>query len=203
MCVLDWEVQGGTFTGNIAVKGGPGSFVYGYTGSKGDARLYPPKNPGENWPTISHFVFCGYFTPDEQEECWDDETAWAKGDRYVSKGNWAMYVPYDGAEETVDILAGQTLPAGTATFSAPDADGKVTITINLYDGFRFADVSENIKIQDYEATPPAVNPNPGGFTYKYTVDPGSTSYNDITVPANSYYGVHLDVQHRVSCPIET
>lgn len=71
MYVLDWEVQGGTFTGDIAVKGGPGSFVYKYIGSKGDTGLYPPKNQGGNWPGISHFVFCGYFTPccEEPEYC--------------------------------------------------------------------------------------------------------------------------------------
>jgi hypothetical protein len=108
-----------------------------------------------------------------------------------------MYVPYDGTGMTVDILAGQTLDAGTATFSAP-VDGKVTITINLNEDFRFADVPENIKVQDYSNQPPAVNPSPGLFDHKYTTEPGSTSYT-ITVPANNYYGVHLDVQHRVPC----
>jgi len=67
MYVLDWKVEDGTFTGDIAVKGGPGSFVYGYTGSGGDTGLYPPRNPGGKWPEISHFVICGYFTPDEEE----------------------------------------------------------------------------------------------------------------------------------------
>jgi len=199
--MIDWSVTGGTFTGEIRVKGGPGYLTYVYEdGIAGDQGLYSPKNEAGQWAEISHVTFCGYFTPDEQEECWDDETAWAEGSRYVSKGNWAMYVPYDDTGMTVDILAGQTLKAGTATFSAP-VDGEVTITINLNDGFRFAAVDENIKVQDYDQAPSG-NPSPGLFAYKNTVGVDIKSYT-ITVPENNFYGVHLDVQHRVSCPIET
>ncbi len=194
--MIDWSVTGGTFTGEIRVKGGNGYLTYMYDGSRGDQGIYSPKNRGGQWAKISHVTFCGYFTPDEQEECWENETAWAEGPRYVCKGSWAMYVPYDGTEKTVDILAGQTLEAGTATFSAP-VDGKVTITINLNDGFRFAAVDENIKVQDYDQAPSG-NPSLGLFAYKNTVGVDIKSYT-ITVPANNYYGVHLDVQHRVPC----
>jgi len=44
MCVLNWAIQGGTFTGDIAVKGGPSSFVYRYNGIQG---RYPPLSPAE------------------------------------------------------------------------------------------------------------------------------------------------------------
>lgn len=131
------------------------------------------------------------FINQRNEVCYKGETAWADGTRYVTKGNWATYTPYQTSPVT--IYAGQTIPVGTATFSAP-ADGKVTITINLNNGALFADVKENLKVQDYATAPPAKNPAPGKFMWKKTCTGTECS---ITVPANNFYGIHLDV--KVPC----
>lgn len=122
--------------------------------------------------------------------CYKGETAWAAGTRYVEKGNWATYTPYQSGN-TVKIYAGQNIEAGTVTFSAP-INGKVTITINLKNGAVFSDAQENLKIQGYTAVPPAKNPSPGKFTtYKGTFSGSSAT---ITVPQYAYYGIHLDVK---------
>ncbi len=119
-------------------------------------------------------------------------TAWAaNGDdpleyRYTPRGNWATYVEYD--EKTVTLFAGQFHAAGTVTFSAPDND-TITITINLDSGWMFEDVAENVKIQDYEFAPSG-NPQVGLFAHK---GEGSGPTFSITVPANNFYGVHVNV----------
>jgi len=129
------------------------------------------------------------------QQCYADETAWAAGPRYAKKGNWATYTPYV-AGSTVTLYAGQTMEAGTVHFSAA-ADGKVTITITLNDGWKFADAGENVKIQDY-ASAPSGNPAPGRFAWKGTATSSSFS---IDVPENKFYGVHADLLHSVECPV--
>jgi hypothetical protein len=126
------------------------------------------------------------------------ETAWGAGTRYVSKGNWATYTPYVPGS-TANLYAGQTMNAGTVTFS-PVVNSKVTITINLTDDWEFAQVEENVKIQDY-ATAPSTKPSPGRFRWKNTASGKSFS---IDVPANSDYGVHADVGYwkEVQCPLD-
>lgn len=122
--------------------------------------------------------------------CYKGETAWAAGDRYVPKGNWATYTPYESGS-TVKIYAGQKIDAGTVTFSAP-VKGKVTITINLKNGAVFSDAQENLKIQGYDGKPLAKNPAPGKFTtYKGTFSGSSAT---VTVPQYAFYGIHLDVK---------
>jgi hypothetical protein len=185
----------------VIVKGGPSANVYYYDGALGDTALVAPVNPrnGQNYD-ISHVTFCY----DDPDTCYQEETAWSTGPRYVRRGNWATSTPYVAPGGTVKIFAGQTLEAGTATFSAPDADGKVTITINLTGGFIFyydgADVvaDDNLKVQDY-ATAPSGNPAPGLFAWKKSVTSGATTAT-ITVPRNNFYGVHLDVARPVACP---
>ena len=124
-------------------------------------------------------------------EC--DETAWAaNGDvpgdlRYQNPGNWATYVEYNGSEKTVTLFAGQTTNIGTVTFSAPSND-KVTIKIELNEEGGFANISENVKIQDYKVAPSG-NPAPGQFDHK--ADASGKTY-EIEVPLNNYYGVHVD-----------
>lgn len=136
----------------------------------------------------------------EDESCYEfvDETAWAAGNRYVTRGNWATYAPYV-SDSTVTLYAGQTMAAGTVHFSAPD-DGDVTITINLSGDWEFAPVSENVKIQDY-ASAPSGNPSPGLFEHKGTA---SGTYFSIVVPENNFYGVHADVGYWIEtvCPVE-
>ncbi len=127
-------------------------------------------------------------------ECYEEETAWADGERYENQGSWATYTPYV-AGSTVTLYAGQTLEAGTVSFSGLDVDGTITITITLANGWSFQPVSENLKIQDY-AFAPSGNPGIGNFDYKFTAN---TAVYEAVVPANNFYGVHLDVQALVDC----
>jgi hypothetical protein len=83
------------------------------------------------------------------------------------------------------------MEAGDVTFSAP-ANGKVTVTITLKPGWFFDNVLENVKIQDYASTPPSRNPSPGQFAWKGYASRCSFSMD---VPANYYYGVHVDLFH--------
>lgn len=163
--------------------------------------LTPSNNPAD----ISNFVVYGVVidpgTGDEEIECWEGETAWADGSRYVARGNWATYTHYQSVDP-VTIFAGQTNAVGTASFSEVTDDGKVTITIVLEDDVRLAidpdtedTVVEAVKIQGYGSAPSG-NPTPGLFTtYK-----GNELM--VTVDAYDYYGIHLDVEVLVDCPVE-
>lgn len=121
--------------------------------------------------------------------CYEEETAWATGKRYVTRGNWATYTPY--AEGTVNVYAGQNKWAGTATMSAV-VDGKVTINIALNAGWSRQEVSNPVKIQGYSVAPTG-NPSPGRFASKGTE-------LTVTLAAAKYYGIHLDVREAVACP---
>jgi hypothetical protein len=194
--------------GAVIVKGSSDANVYVYDPQgTSDSGLASPINASGSPAGLSNLTFC--WNPDNQEpqKCFEDETAWAAGTRYTSRGNWATYTQYTGVAKTVTLYAGQTLVAGTVNFSAP-AGGQVTITITLNAGWRFAlnPVGEdangdpiydnNIKVQDY-STPPSGNPSPGLFAWK-TVATGSVGV--IQVPQNNYYGVHSDVEREVECP---
>lgn len=123
----------------------------------------------------------------------DDETAWSDGDRYNQQGNWATYTTYS-ANKVVTLYAGQTIDAGTVTFSSV-VNGKVTITISLENGFEFQNVDDNVKIQGY-ASAPSGNPAPGQFSNK------CTDCTTIVVDAADFYGVHLDITKKsiIACP---
>jgi len=178
--------------GAVIVKGSDDANVYVYDPqAKSDSGLASPYNASGKPAGLSNLTFC--WNP--EDECvWMGETAWAAGTRYTTKGNWATFTSYSGEEKLVTLFAGQTKPAGTVLFSAP-TEGKVTIKINLNTGWRFADVEENVKIQDY-ATAPSGNPAPGLFAWKaYAV----SSPFSIEVPLNNFYGVHINVENRV-CP---
>jgi hypothetical protein len=124
----------------------------------------------------------------EPERCLEfkDETAWAAGDRFTQRGNWATYTPYI-PDATVALYAGQHHEAGTVHLSEP-VDGFVTISIELDEDWYFADISENVKIQDYSGAPSG-NPAPGSFDWKFTAI-GQTFIE--VVPENNYYGVHIE-----------
>ena len=139
---------------------------------------------------------------------WQTETAWSAGARYVNRGNWATYSTYI-PNTTVSIFAGQTMEAGTVLFSEIDNDNKVTITITLNDGWHLAifdkDINgydigeenlETVKIQGYDVAPKR-NPAPGQFA-----DKGNLL--EVTVPAATFYGIHLDVGllTEIECPEE-
>ncbi len=125
-------------------------------------------------------------------EAFKNETGWAAGTRYSPKGNWATYTPYAGIAKRVTLYAGKTMEAGKVAFSAPDSNKKVTITITLNRGWHFDDVSDNVKIQDYPIAPSG-NPSPGRFAWKRCA---TKSCFSIKVPANNYYGVHVDLLHE-------
>lgn len=132
------------------------------------------------------------------EECWEEETAWSDGQRYQMPGNWATYTAYNGEAQTVVLYAGaDQMEAGEVYFSAPYMNGDVRIVITLSEGWRFQDVIENVKIQDY-AFAPSGNPSPGQFDHKGDAYPATDTFA-IFVPGNDFYGVHVDVERRVTC----
>jgi hypothetical protein len=169
----------------VIVKGGPGAHVFYYSESKADNALYAPYNEtSEEYYDISHVTFCF----NRELEC-QEETAWAAGDKYVDKGNWATYTQYQSTTNII-LYAGQTIPVGTVSFSELSG-GKITISIELSGGWTFQDVEEPVKVQGYDSAPPAVNPSPGLFT-TYKGDELVFQVNPY-----GYYGIHLDVEN---CP---
>jgi hypothetical protein len=200
--------------GAAIIKGSNAANVYAYDYFLGfqplaDADLASPLNPSGDPAGLSNIGgFCWNPTPFDPpgDECWEDETAWADGDRYMQRGNWATYTPYYGEPMSVALFAGQTMDAGVVSFSAPLGD-TVTITIELNEGWRFAmypvddDDGEpvwdnNVKVQNY-ASAPSGNPAPGLFMWKKIA---VGDYTTIEVPADNFYGVHVDVEHLVECP---
>lgn len=120
--------------------------------------------------------------------CYDEESAWAFGKRYVTRGNWATYTPYKVGK--TDIFAGQNKLTGNVDMSAV-VDGKVTIKITLYQDWSLQQVSNPVKIQGYSVAPTG-NPAPGRFASK-----GSSLI--LTLPYANFYGIHLDVRQVVEC----
>lgn len=142
----------------------------------------------------AHFNACIEYSLRElcgEWQCSGSETGWANGPRYTQKGNWATYTPYV-ANSTVIIYAGQNINVGTVQMSAV-VNNEVTLTIELTGGWHFQDVNESLKIQDY-AVAPSGNPAPGQFAWKYNATGDSWT---VTVPANNFYGIHLDLTHCV------
>ena len=131
---------------------------------------------------------------------WVEETAWAEGCRYNEngRGNWAMFTCLWETPRTIDLIAGQHFVAGTVTLdpsSSECEEGEVEITITLNPGWRFADVPENVKIQDYSYEDrPSGNPAPGQFDHKFDAE---TSPFSVCVPTNCYYGIHVNVERCV------
>lgn len=194
--MVSWSIASPYKVCAVIVKGGPIAQVYYYSGgASSDDGLTAPVNSNNNQPYgVSHVTFL-FYKGEQPQECWAGETAWASGPRYTKRGNWATYTQYsDGS--TVVLYAGQTMAAGTVYFSGVSS-GYVTLTITLNSGWRFKDVAENVKIQDY-VTAPSGNPSPGQFAWKEKADVSPFS---ITVPANNYYGIHLDVERKVACPM--
>ncbi len=220
--VIEVTVTDGTYVsfdatpdgiGAAIIKGGNNANVYVYEPqSVSDSGLASPINASRGPAGLSHIGgFC--WNPAEGDGdgplCYSGETAWAAGTRYVTSGggSWATYTAY--TTSTVTLYAGRTIESGIVTFSSPDTDGIVTITVTLKDGWRFALNSvgtennepiydDNIKVQDYNITPVATNPAPGLFSWKTFAD---GQVGTIEVPENAYYGIHVDVEQKVACPI--
>ena len=124
---------------------------------------------------------------------WRAETATGAGTRYPGTSNWFMYTPYQTTK--VDLIAGQNYDAGDILMTR-DAT-KTYIQVTLASGFRFANVKENLKIQDF-AKAPTKYLEPGSFKYKYTLPQSTTTYT-ATIPGNTapYYGIHASVERFV------
>lgn len=125
--------------------------------------------------------------------CYQNDSAWGTGDRYVSRGNWATFSAYS-SEKPTNIYAGQSKHAGSVTMSPVSAGNEVTLTITLNSGWSLQEVSNPVKIHGYSTSQAgAGNPSPGRFAFK-----GSSL--TVTVPAYAFYGIHLDVRQVVPCP---
>lgn len=195
---FDWSASPNPI-GAVIVKGGNAANIFKYEPQAfSDTHLYAPNTPSGNPAGVSHATFC--WNPEEQEVCYEDETGWADGLRYTSKGNWATYTPYDGQQKTVTLYAGQTMDAGTVTFSG--VNGNVIITIQLNEGWFFdymdddGEIEESVHIQGYDSASSG-NPAPGQFDYEY---PAMGQTHEATVPAANFYGVHVALLHEVPCP---
>ncbi|HET7232095.1 MAG TPA: hypothetical protein VFJ16_18965 [Longimicrobium sp.] len=135
---------------------------------------------------------------------WAGETAVGAGTRYPNTANWFMYTPYTTSK--VDLIAGQKYDAGDVYMSR--SGSTTTIRIVLQNGFTWAEVAENLKIQPFDSAPTGFV-TPGSFLYKFTTlsqlakAPGTTvTYNAstntvvVTMPGTSarFYGIHGDVR---------
>jgi hypothetical protein len=194
--------------GAAIVKGSADANVYFYVPqATADSGLAAPPTASGEPAGLSNLTFCWNPTGFEEDECFEGETAWADGTRYLNRGNWATYTSYAGGEKTVTLFAGQTLNAGTVKFEP--SNGEVKITVTLATGWRFAlnpegedefgdtIYDDNLKVQDYESAPVGINPEPGLFDHKKFVE---GTVGEIIVPLNNFYGVHADVEQEVECP---
>ncbi len=142
------------------------------------------------------------------ETCWYEEGAWSAGDAWPGASSPATYTAYNGAAITVDLLAARDqMLAGTVDFSAPD-NNEVTITIELEDGWRFAEEDEedgddNVYVQGYDELPEDGddgfgNPRYGQFANK---DKAEESPFEIVVPEANFYVVKVSVEEERACAV--
>jgi len=120
------------------------------------------------------------------EICYE-ETAF--GGNKAGRGNAWWYYFYGPGPGTQTIWAGKNHEAGEVTVSG-NVGGKVTITIELADGWYLQDDDESVKIQGYaDGSVPTVRQPAGKFeTYK-----GNETI--VTVDYFDNYVIQLDVQH--------
>jgi hypothetical protein len=202
---FDWSISSGYTVCAVIVKAGPDALVYRYAPEvSSDTGLYTPTNPNNGGLyEISHITFV--FNEADSDVCYQEETAWTLGTRYVNRGNWAMYSSFEDLADGVVIIAGGGsigTPIGFATL-VDNNDGTATITIQLMNAIFNYDVTDpygdnNLKVQDY-AKAPTKTPAPGQFDWKKSISAGGTQ-GSIVVPVNRFYGIHLDVNVIVPCP---
>jgi hypothetical protein len=126
---------------------------------------------------------------------WQGETATGAGTRYPGTSNWFMYTAF--TTNTVNLIAGQNIDAGDITMTR--YGGNTYITVTLASGFRFANVKENLKIQDF-ANAPTKYLEPGQFKHKFSVPQGTIPYTNTytaKIPGDTakFYGIHANVEH--------
>ena len=129
---------------------------------------------------------------------WRAETATGFGKRYTGTSNWFMVTQFPAnGYGPVDLIAGQNYDAGDITFAR---NGTTTITVTLSNTlpnkFRFANVANNLKIQNFAtAQPPYLSP--GSFKYKFTCSQALNTCTATGLPNAPYYGIHVDVERFV------
>jgi hypothetical protein len=126
---------------------------------------------------------------------WRGETTTGAGPRYPGTSNWFMYTAF--TTNKVDLIAGQHYDAGDIFMTRNGTSTYIKIT--LHNGFRWANVSQNLKIQDF-ANAPTKYIQPGQFKYKFTVTPQSTVTYTAKIPGTTakFYGIHADVERFVN-----
>lgn len=156
----------------------------------------PPLGGSEMYTADTDFELC-----DEVEV--GSETAWADGDRYVKRRNWATYTPYPPSDPVV-LFAGKHMNAGLVTL-VDNGDDTLTITIALDARWRFAEGDEeNLHIQHYDLEDggvPQESPSPGQFDYKSheSSEFGGTAM--AVLPVADFYGIHAALENVVTCAL--
>ena len=74
----------------------------------------------------------------------------------------------------------------------------VQITITLFEGWRFQDVPENVKAQNYSTAPIGIKVAPGKFVYKGDANPLEDTFT-FDMPVDNFYAVHVDVEWYKAC----
>jgi hypothetical protein len=137
-------------------------------------------------------------------QCFDGETAWGAGTRFVKQGNWATYfsmtVSSAPSSITVELLAGQTIHAGSVTVNH-DGLGNYSATYNTDSPW----VLSELHFKYYGTTkPPAQNPAPGLFPFKADFDvPYPTTHTFYFTGVTSgkiYLAAHAVVLQPADCP---
>lgn len=150
----------------------------------------------------------------ESIECgWIEETAWACSNPFNLKGNWALYTEYwvnlnyaidkyDRFYVKTQLSAGKNhMDAGRVYYYSPEEINgveTVKVEIKLNEGWRFQEVPENVKAQDYISAPSG-NVAPGKFAYKFDAPNTDDNIYTFWLPVNNYYAVHVDVERYVEC----
>ena len=126
---------------------------------------------------------------------WVGETATGYGKTYTGTSNWFMVTKFPTTTAPpVNLIAGQHYDAGDITFTR---NGTTTIKITLHDGFRFANVANNLKIQDFTTERPPYKA-PGQFKYKFNCSQASNTCTATGLTNAPYYGIHVDVERKVN-----
>ena len=129
-------------------------------------------------------------------EVWKGETATGRGTDWAKSSNWFMFSHHAemSAPGGIDLVAGQHHDAGQITSTR---NGTTSITITLADGFRFASVSNNVKIQPLTSCDGKQSyVQPGQYSIKRTASGSSLTVAGLANTA--CYAIHVDVERQIS-----
>lgn len=127
-------------------------------------------------------------------ERWVGETATGAGVDFTKNENWFMFTPKAALQPgVVNLIAGQHHDAGDITLAGNQ------LTITLHDGFRFAAVANNVKINPLSSCAADQKyVSPGQYSIKTTASGSSVTVTVPTGDATCAYAIHVDVERRVS-----